>query len=66
MDSMDRVNKTITSTTSTNASPARVTRTIKKVDLGAAANYGREQSNVSKKVLDKRDYWFYNNLYWKF
>ncbi|XP_060822652.1 telomere length regulation protein TEL2 homolog isoform X2 [Bombus pascuorum] len=45
MDSMDRVNKTITSTTSTNASPARVTRTIKKVDLGAAANYGREQSN---------------------
>lgn len=56
MDSMDRVNKTITSTTSTNASPARVTRTIKKVDLGAAANYGREQPNVSKKVLDKRDY----------
>ncbi|KAK9302469.1 hypothetical protein QLX08_005542 [Tetragonisca angustula] len=46
MDSIDRINKTaITSITSTNASPARVTRTIKKVDLGAAANYGREQSN---------------------
>ncbi|CAK9800597.1 Clathrin interactor 1 [Anthophora plagiata] len=44
MDSIDRVSKT-TSTTSTNASPARMTRTIKKVDLGAAANYGREQSN---------------------
>ncbi|XP_017797010.1 PREDICTED: clathrin interactor 1 isoform X2 [Habropoda laboriosa] len=45
MDSIDRVSKTTTSTTSTNASPARMTRTIKKVDLGAAANYGREQSN---------------------
>ncbi|CAL7945760.1 unnamed protein product [Xylocopa violacea] len=45
MDSIDRVNKTTTSTTSTNASPARATRTIKKVDLGAAASYGREQSN---------------------
>lgn len=45
MDSIDRVNKTATSTTSTNASPARMPRTIKKVDLGAAANYGREQSN---------------------
>lgn len=49
MDSIDRVSKTTTSTTSTNASPARMTRTIKKVDLGAAANYGREQSNVSKR-----------------
>ncbi|CAD1480470.1 unnamed protein product, partial [Heterotrigona itama] len=45
MDSIDRINKTATSITSTNVSPARVTRTIKKVDLGAAANYGREQSN---------------------
>ncbi|XP_076388070.1 clathrin interactor lqfR isoform X2 [Megachile rotundata] len=45
MDSIDRVNKTVASTIPTNASPARVTRTIKKVDLGAAANYGREQSN---------------------
>ncbi|CAK9806643.1 Clathrin interactor 1 [Anthophora quadrimaculata] len=44
MDSIDRVSKT-TSAASTNASPARMTRTIKKVDLGAAANYGREQSN---------------------
>lgn len=48
MDSIDRVNKSATSATSTNASPARMPRTIKKVDLGAAANYGREQSNVSK------------------
>lgn len=56
MDSIDRINKTSTSITSINASPARVTRTIKKVDLGAAANYGREQSNVSKKTLHKRDY----------
>ncbi|XP_015429698.1 PREDICTED: uncharacterized protein LOC107186364 isoform X1 [Dufourea novaeangliae] len=46
MDSTDRVNKTTSvSTASTNASPARLPRTIKKVDLGAAANYGREQSN---------------------
>lgn len=57
MDSIDRINKTaITTITSTNASPARITRTIKKVDLGAAANYGREQSNVSKETLYKRDY----------
>ncbi|XP_076246198.1 clathrin interactor lqfR [Calliopsis andreniformis] len=46
MDPTDRVNKTSSiSTTTNNASPARTTRTIKKVDLGAAANYGREQSN---------------------
>lgn len=32
---------------STNTSPARTTRPLKKVDLGAAANYGKEQSNVS-------------------
>ncbi|CAL1673232.1 unnamed protein product [Lasius platythorax] len=35
---------------STNTSPARTTRTIKKVDLGAAANYGKEQSNNSTPV----------------
>ncbi|XP_031844079.2 clathrin interactor lqfR isoform X1 [Nomia melanderi] len=46
MENADHVNKTNTvSTASTNASPARFLRTIKKVDLGAAANYGREQSN---------------------
>ncbi|XP_043263131.1 telomere length regulation protein TEL2 homolog isoform X1 [Colletes gigas] len=46
MDNTDRVSKiTSVSTTSTNASPARMPRTIKKVDLGAAANYGKEQSN---------------------
>lgn len=32
---------------SANASPARTTKNIKKVDLGAAANYGKEQSNVN-------------------
>lgn len=47
MDSIDRIGKTIQGTTpSANASPARTTRTIKKVDLGAAANYGKEQSNT--------------------
>lgn len=30
---------------SANTSPARAPRTIKKVDLGAAANYGKEQPN---------------------
>lgn len=52
MDPMDRVNKTSSMPTiSTNASPARTARTIKKVDLGAAANYGREQANVSERRL---------------
>jgi len=36
---------------SANASPARTTRIIKKVDLGAAANYGKDQSNVSVKLF---------------
>lgn len=39
---------------STNASPTRTTRTVKKVDLGAAANYGKEphtQSNVNCLVI---------------
>ncbi|XP_053991624.1 uncharacterized protein LOC128883371 [Hylaeus volcanicus] len=46
MDNTDRLSKTTSvPTASTNASPARLPRTIKKVDLGAAANYGREQSN---------------------
>jgi len=36
---------------SANASPARTARIIKKVDLGAAANYGKEQSNVSLKLF---------------
>ena len=30
-----------------NASPARAARSIKKVDMGAAANYGKEQSSVN-------------------
>ncbi|XP_076377286.1 clathrin interactor lqfR isoform X2 [Megalopta genalis] len=46
MENSDHVNKISTvSAASTNASPARFPRTIKKVDLGAAANYGKEQSN---------------------
>lgn len=53
MDPSDRVSKpSSVSTVTTNASPARTTRTIKKVDLGAAANYGRDQSNVSEKALN--------------
>nr|XP_034191969.1 telomere length regulation protein TEL2 homolog isoform X2 [Osmia lignaria] len=55
MDNIDRINKTAASTVSTNASPARMPRAIKKVDLGAAANYGREQSNNennTKSVVD--------------
>lgn len=50
-DTIDNINQigksTQISVPSANASPARTTRTIKKVDLGAAANYGKEQSNVS-------------------
>jgi len=52
-DTLDNINQigksaqTSIPTNSTNVSPARTTRTIKKVDLGAAANYGKEQSNVS-------------------
>lgn len=56
MDNIDRINKTTSvSTTSTNASPARMPRIIKKVDLGAAANYGKEQSNVSNEVVTIED-----------
>lgn len=50
LDNISQVGKSAqTSVSSTNASPARTMRTIKKVDLGAAANYGKEQSNVSLK-----------------
>lgn len=49
MDNINQIGKSAQiSVPSANASPARgTTRTIKKVDLGAAANYGKEQSNVS-------------------
>lgn len=49
LDNINQIGKTTTqiSIPSTNTSPARTTRPIKKVDLGAAANYGKEQSNVS-------------------
>ncbi|XP_011869626.1 PREDICTED: uncharacterized protein LOC105563002 [Vollenhovia emeryi] len=51
LDNINQVNKTAQSSVpSTNASPARTTRAIKKVDLGAAANYGKEQSNNSAPV----------------
>lgn len=50
-DTLDNINQigkpAQISIPSTNTSPARTMRTIKKVDLGAAANYGKEQSNVS-------------------
>lgn len=50
MDNINQIGKSAQSSIpSTNASPARTARTIKKVDLGAAANYGKEQSNVSLK-----------------
>ncbi|XP_043491684.1 uncharacterized protein LOC122517390 isoform X2 [Polistes fuscatus] len=51
MESIDRIGKTISgSTSSVNASPVRTTRNIKKVDLGAAANYGKDQSNTFSSV----------------
>ncbi|XP_029172247.1 telomere length regulation protein TEL2 homolog isoform X2 [Nylanderia fulva] len=53
-DTLDNINQIAKpaqiSIPSTNTSPARTTRTIKKVDLGAAANYGKEQSNNSTPV----------------
>ncbi|XP_071566534.1 telomere length regulation protein TEL2 homolog [Temnothorax nylanderi] len=54
LDNINQIGKTAqTSIPSTNASPARTARTIKKVDLGAAANYGKEQSNNSTPVQQK-------------
>ncbi|XP_018377533.1 PREDICTED: telomere length regulation protein TEL2 homolog isoform X1 [Trachymyrmex cornetzi] len=51
LDNINQIGKSAqTSIPSTNTSPARTTRTIKKVDLGAAANYGKEQSNNSAPV----------------
>ncbi|XP_018338673.1 PREDICTED: telomere length regulation protein TEL2 homolog isoform X1 [Trachymyrmex septentrionalis] len=51
LDNINQIGKSAqTSIPSTNTSPARTTRTIKKVDLGAAANYGKEQSNNSASV----------------
>ncbi|XP_012535407.2 telomere length regulation protein TEL2 homolog [Monomorium pharaonis] len=51
LDNINQIGKSAqTAISSTNASPARTTRTIKKVDLGAAANYGKEQSNNSAPV----------------
>ncbi|XP_072750136.1 telomere length regulation protein TEL2 homolog isoform X2 [Anoplolepis gracilipes] len=48
LDNINQIGKSAQiSIPSTNTSPARTTRTIKKVDLGAAANYGKEQSNNS-------------------
>lgn len=48
LDNINQIGKTAQiSIPSTNTSPARTTRSIKKVDLGAAANYGKEQSNVN-------------------
>lgn len=57
-DTLDNINQIGKSaqTSSTNASPARTARTIKKVDLGAAANYGKEQSNVS--LRNEKEFYF--------
>ncbi|XP_011505666.1 PREDICTED: telomere length regulation protein TEL2 homolog [Ceratosolen solmsi marchali] len=52
MDSIERVSKPTTSVASTNnSSPTRVPRIIKKVDLGAAANYGKDQVSSSPSQL---------------
>jgi len=48
---MNQIGKSAQITVPANASPARTARIIKKVDLGAAANYGKEQSNVSLKLF---------------
>ncbi|KAL0121183.1 hypothetical protein PUN28_008692 [Cardiocondyla obscurior] len=54
LDNTNQVGKSAqTSISPANASPARTTRTIKKVDLGAAANYGKEQSNNSAPAQQK-------------
>ncbi|KYQ55969.1 Clathrin interactor 1 [Trachymyrmex zeteki] len=51
LDNINQIGKSAqTSIPSTNTSPARTTRTIKKVDLGAAVNYGKEKSNNSAPV----------------
>ncbi|XP_011140638.1 telomere length regulation protein TEL2 homolog isoform X1 [Harpegnathos saltator] len=48
MDNIHQIGKsTQISIPSTTSSPVRTTRPIKKVDLGAAANYGKEQSSNS-------------------
>ncbi|XP_012287625.1 uncharacterized protein LOC105703665 [Orussus abietinus] len=44
-ESIDRIGKTSQPSTPANTSPARIARAIKKVDLGAAANYGKDQLN---------------------
>lgn len=47
METIDRVAKPISITTVTNSSSARNPRIIKKIDLGAAANFGKEQPSVN-------------------
>lgn len=50
-ESIDRVGKTSQpSTPSAHQSPAKTPRVFKKVDLGAAASYGKDQSNNSTPV----------------
>ncbi|XP_031784859.1 telomere length regulation protein TEL2 homolog isoform X1 [Nasonia vitripennis] len=46
MESVDRVPKPVTTPATNTTSPVRAPRTIKKVDLGAAANYGKDQPNL--------------------
>ncbi|XP_057335364.1 clathrin interactor 1 [Microplitis mediator] len=55
LDTLDKIRKltaTNVSTGATNNSPSR-TRQLKKVDLGAAAHYGRDIINDNKKDKDK-------------
>lgn len=47
IENIDRIGK-IPSSISSNPSPARASRPIKKVDLGAAANYGKDQGNLTQ------------------
>ncbi|XP_043460844.1 telomere length regulation protein TEL2 homolog [Leptopilina heterotoma] len=47
IENIDRIGK-IPSSISSNPSPSRASRPIKKVDLGAAANYGKDQSNLTQ------------------
>jgi hypothetical protein len=45
--SIERVAKPASGLSTNHLSPTRMPRIIKKVDLGAAANYGKDQGNAS-------------------
>ncbi|XP_014219643.1 telomere length regulation protein TEL2 homolog [Copidosoma floridanum] len=53
METIDRVPKPISiAPVISNASPARTPKTIKKIDLGAAANYGKDQQQQSQSPVN--------------